>query len=230
MTTPTPGGGGDGGEYAARALDSLSTGITIVDADGTTVVANGAWRTFLDETDIDPAVTRSAANYVRTLRADAVSLDDVADPTTPLDLTLTLPYQESADARSHRLRLSPFVYDGEVFASLSVAEEARDRLPATPLKTGAVDAAPVGITISDYTRPDNPLIYANAAFERITGYDVLETLGRNCRFLQSDATDEAAVREFRDAMAANESATVELRNERADGEAFWNAVTIAPPP
>lgn len=228
MTTPTPGRETGDREYATRALDSLSNGITIVDDAGTTVVANEAWRAFVDTTGIDPAVTRTAANYLRTLRRGDVSLDDVADPTTPLDLTLTLPYQESDDARSHRLRISPFAYDDEVFATLSVAEDARARLPTTPLKTGAIDAAPVGITISDYTRPDNPLIYANAAFERITGYDVLETLSRNCRFLQSEATDDAAVQRFRDAMAANESTTVELRNERKDGEEFWNAVTIAP--
>ena len=29
-----------------------------------------------------------------------------------------------------------------------------------------------------------PLIYANEAFTRITGYSLDETLGKNCRFLQ----------------------------------------------
>lgn len=29
-----------------------------------------------------------------------------------------------------------------------------------------------------------PLIYANEAFARITGYSVAESLGKNCRFLQ----------------------------------------------
>ncbi|MFC7256984.1 PAS domain-containing protein [Haloplanus litoreus] len=47
-----------------------------------------------------------------------------------------------------------------------------------------MDEAPVGITISNPALPDNPVIYANAAFERITGYPVEEVIGRNCRFLQ----------------------------------------------
>ena len=38
------------------------------------------------------------------------------------------------------------------------------------LKTRAMDEAPVGITVADATEPDMPLVYANAAFERITGY------------------------------------------------------------
>jgi len=46
-------------------------------------------------------------------------------------------------------------------------------------------AARQGITIADCSRPDMPLIYANDAFTRITGYQLDETLGKNCRFLQA---------------------------------------------
>ena len=41
-----------------------------------------------------------------------------------------------------------------------------------------------GITIADCSHPEMPLIYANEAFTRITGYSLDETLGKNCRFLQ----------------------------------------------
>ena len=34
------------------------------------------------------------------------------------------------------------------------------------------------------SQADMPLIYANEAFARITGYSVAESLGKNCRFLQ----------------------------------------------
>ncbi len=36
---------------------------------------------------------------------------------------------------------------------------------------------------------DNPLIYVNPAFERLTGYSKDEAIGRNARFLQGDETD-----------------------------------------
>ncbi|NHN60013.1 MULTISPECIES: bacterio-opsin activator domain-containing protein [Halorussus] len=96
------------------------------------------------------------------------------------------------------------------------------------LKERAMDEAPVGITISDPDREDNQLIYANEAFERLTGYPSEEILGRNCRFLQGEESDSEAVAAMGEAVAAEEAVTVELVNYRADSEAFWNEVTIAP--
>ena len=52
----------------------------------------------------------------------------------------------------------------------------------------AVATVPPGITAS---APDMPLVYANDAFTGITGYSMMEILGRNCRFLQGADTDPA---------------------------------------
>ncbi|EMA30527.1 GAF domain-containing protein, partial [Halobiforma nitratireducens] len=46
------------------------------------------------------------------------------------------------------------------------------------LKDRALEAAPVGVTITDPDRPDNPIVYANEAFEDITGYTDSEWQGR----------------------------------------------------
>ncbi|MFW6321417.1 MAG: PAS domain S-box protein [Halohasta sp.] len=96
------------------------------------------------------------------------------------------------------------------------------------LKTKAIEGAPVGITISDPSRPDNPLIYANEGFEAITGYSAAEIVGRNCRFLQGPDTSQGSVDRMRSAIDNAESVVVELRNYRKDGSQFWNRVTIAP--
>ena len=96
------------------------------------------------------------------------------------------------------------------------------------LKERAMDEAPVGITISDPDREENPLIYANEAFERLTGYPREEVVGRNCRFLQGEDSSPEAVAEMAAAITAGEAVSVEIVNYRADGEAFWNEVTIAP--
>ncbi|MFB6093025.1 MAG: PAS domain-containing protein [Haloquadratum sp.] len=96
------------------------------------------------------------------------------------------------------------------------------------LKTRAMDEAPVGITIADARMPDQPLVYANAAFERITGYPPAYAVGRNCRFLQGAETRDEPVAEMRAAIEEGRATTVELRNYRRDGELFWNEVTIAP--
>ncbi|RAW44189.1 hypothetical protein DQW50_15670 [Halorubrum sp. 48-1-W] len=105
-------------------------------------------------------------------------------------------------------------------ASTAVVDEA--------LKTRTMDEAPVGITIADATRSDMPLIYANAAFERITEYSPSYAVGRNCRFLQGEATCDEPVHRMRTAIENGEATTVELRNYRRSGELFWNEVTIAP--
>jgi PAS domain S-box-containing protein len=73
-----------------------------------------------------------------------------------------------------------------------------------------------------------PLVYVNAAFERITGYPPEYAVGRNCRFLQGEATREGPVAEMRATIEAGAATSVELRNYRQSGELFWNEVTIAP--
>jgi PAS domain S-box-containing protein len=92
----------------------------------------------------------------------------------------------------------------------------------------AVDEAPIGITLSDPSLPDNPMVYINEAYAELTGYDIEDVLGRNCRFLQGPETSEEPVREMREAIEAQEPVSVELLNYREDGTPFWNQVTIAP--
>ena len=109
------------------------------------------------------------------------------------------------------------LFDGEPSVGISEA-----------LKERAMDEAPVGITVADATQSDEPLVYVNDAFERLTGYSAEEVLGRNCRFLQGPDTDPDAVRELRAGVESAEAVSVELRNYRRDGEPFWNRVDLAP--
>lgn len=85
-----------------------------------------------------------------------------------------------------------------------------------------------GITISDPRTPDNPVVYANDSFLRLTGYVLDEVVGRNCRFLQGPDTDPQAVARIHKALQQGEPLTIELLNYRRDGSAFWNQLTISP--
>ena len=91
-----------------------------------------------------------------------------------------------------------------------------------------LDSCVNGITLSDPDQEDNPLVYANEAFELITGYSREEILGRNCRFLQGDDRDQEGIEQIRRAMRENKSVTVTLRNYRKDGELFYNRFSIRP--
>ncbi|WP_312679709.1 EAL domain-containing protein [Stutzerimonas nitrititolerans] len=85
-----------------------------------------------------------------------------------------------------------------------------------------------GIVITDAREADQPIIYANPAFERITGYSPTEAIGRNCRFLQAEERDQSGLAELRDNLGNQREVQTVLRNYRKDGTAFWNQLFISP--
>lgn len=91
-----------------------------------------------------------------------------------------------------------------------------------------LDTVVTGITLSDPDQPDNPMVYANAAFEMITGYEQHEIIGRNCRFLQGDDRDQPEIERIREALRTDQPVTVTLRNYKKDGTLFYNRFTIRP--
>lgn len=92
----------------------------------------------------------------------------------------------------------------------------------------AFAAVPNGVIITDAQQHDNPIIYANPGFARLTGYEAHEVLGRNCRFLQGPDTDLATVAELRAAIAAARPYQGVIKNYRKDGTPFWNDLSIGP--
>lgn len=92
----------------------------------------------------------------------------------------------------------------------------------------SIELTPIATVVTDPRAADNPIIAANAAFERLTGYRREEIIGRNCRFLAGAETAASARAELRDAIAARRPVLSELVNYRKDGSAFRNAVMIAP--
>ncbi|BBL80775.1 hypothetical protein RxyAA322_26290 [Rubrobacter xylanophilus] len=92
----------------------------------------------------------------------------------------------------------------------------------------AVAASSGGVVITDPNLPDNPIIYVNPAFERMTGYSRREVLGRNCRFLQREDRGQAELEVLRRAIAERRDCRVVLRNYRRDGSMFWNELYVSP--
>lgn len=96
------------------------------------------------------------------------------------------------------------------------------------LRERALASAADGITIASMELPGQPVIYANAAFRHITGYEPDEVIGRNCRFLQGEDTDRDTIEGIRSAIAQSRSTSVILRNHRKDGTPFWNELRLSP--
>jgi PAS domain S-box-containing protein/diguanylate cyclase (GGDEF)-like protein len=91
-----------------------------------------------------------------------------------------------------------------------------------------VEDAGEGVLVADMRAPEQALVYVNAAFEQITGYDRAEALGKNCRYLQGSDRLQPEINLIRRAFEAGEPVTVTLRNYRRDGAMFWNHLRLAP--
>lgn len=91
-----------------------------------------------------------------------------------------------------------------------------------------IENSPIASVISDPRLPDNPLVAANDAFCKLTGYDRDFILGRNCRFLSGDATEPWLTEEIRRGVREQKPVLVEILNYKKDGTPFQNAVLVAP--
>ena len=92
----------------------------------------------------------------------------------------------------------------------------------------AVHATRMPMIITNPRLPDNPVVFANDSFCRLTGYDRDDIVGQNCRFLQGPETDPATVRAIHDAVERVEALEIDIRNHRKNGEPFWNRLLMAP--
>ena len=96
------------------------------------------------------------------------------------------------------------------------------------LQERSIAASHNGIVITDWRLPNNPIVYANAAFEKISGYDASEVMGKNCRFLQGNDLYQAEKDVISTSLKAGTACTVVIRNYRKDGKLFWNELNISP--
>ncbi|MDM9649269.1 PAS domain-containing protein [Rhizobium sp. S163] len=112
------------------------------------------------------------------------------------------------------------------------ARNAGDRLVAGHVSedpfAAAFKATRMPMIVTDPNQSDNPVIFCNEAFRRLTGYRDDEIIGRNCRFLQGPETDNATIAKIREGIAAGHDVAVDILNYRKDGTTFWNAVFISP--
>lgn len=115
-----------------------------------------------------------------------------------------------------------------IYGSMQDITQSKDSALELELRNQSLESAHDGIIITDPALPDNPIIYCNTGFTRLTGYHTDEVIGRNCRFLQGEETDHSVVRELSTKVANGESCQAILKNYRKDGSAFWNRLSISP--
>ncbi len=88
------------------------------------------------------------------------------------------------------------------------------------------ESSQIPLTLSDPRLPHDPLILANKAFYRMTGYGASEVLGKNCRFMQGDRTQPKARQVIRGDFTADRDTRILITNYRKSGEEFDNYLFI----
>ena len=97
------------------------------------------------------------------------------------------------------------------------------------LMDAAIESINEGILIHETGgRDGHRVFYANPAFLRMTGYRLLEIVGRSPSFLLGPLTDPKVVIEANDAVQAGRSFSGEIINYRKDGTAFTSEWTVSP--
>ncbi|MCW2239152.1 histidine kinase dimerization/phosphoacceptor domain -containing protein [Azospirillum canadense] len=134
---------------------------------------------------------------------------------------------------------------GAGYAMLSGMSNFQPNLPNTPERTDAerkvdgvrsqggifvkaVAATRVPMIVTDATLPGNPVIFANDAFLRISGYAMDEILGQEPHFLDGPETSPAALQQFESAIAERRDETLEILQYRKDGSTLWATLFVSP--
>ncbi|MBK1619765.1 nitrogen fixation negative regulator NifL [Lamprobacter modestohalophilus] len=129
------------------------------------------------------------------------------------------------NAISAFLREPPDDTPPEVLTALRLmAGNASEPLPPR-LYFETVEQAPVAISITD---PTASILYANAAFEHLSGYLRDELLGKNQSILSSNATPDSIYRQLWRTIQRKKTWTGTLVNQRKGGDEYLAELVISP--
>ncbi|MDQ3191641.1 MAG: PAS domain S-box protein, partial [Bacteroidota bacterium] len=92
----------------------------------------------------------------------------------------------------------------------------------------AFESVAEGVIITDNTKPNNPIIYVNPEFCRITGYSEEEVIGKSIFLLNGSRTRRKIIKEMQDAIEYERKFRGELLSYCKDGTSFWNLMVLAP--
>lgn len=96
------------------------------------------------------------------------------------------------------------------------------------LFTEAVARTRMPMAVADCRLPGNPIVFANEAFIRLSGYAMNEVLGQQPHFMNGPDTDPDDVARFREALRRGEDIVVDTWQYRKDGSPFYAAVFCSP--
>lgn len=125
----------------------------------------------------------------------------------------------------------PVVKDGEIIEVQGVARDITHHVEQErrlKLQNRAINDSQLGISISEIDGETESIVFANQAFEVLTGYDETEVIGETHQILIGEQTDTEAIAELSRKIPNGDSSTVELVSYRKDGTPYWARASISP--
>lgn len=113
--------------------------------------------------------------------------------------------------------------------------EARDRAEASieelrqrgGMFVEAVRATRMPMALTDPNLPGNPIVFANEAFLKLSGYRMEEVLGQQPHFMNGRSTDPQDVARFAEALRSDQDDIIETIQYRKDGSRFVATVLLS---
>lgn len=156
-------------------------------------------------------------------KSDSGSVDeseDQYDKELELGLQLTSARQEG---RAHQLVLGAAAYfDADHLQTMLENKQWLHRV------SHVVDKSVLAVTISDAKAEGFPVVYSNAAFQKMTGYSSADVLGKPLAFLQGAESSPIEVSRIQRALKSKKSIRSELVNYKKNGKTFKNMLILQP--
>ena len=91
----------------------------------------------------------------------------------------------------------------------------------------AVRATRMPMVLTDPTLPGNPIVFANSAFLKLSGYSMEEVLGQQPHFLNGPGTNPQDAPRFREMVRADQDEILETIQYRKNGQRFVATVLLS---
>ncbi|QIR14672.1 sensor domain-containing diguanylate cyclase [Shewanella aestuarii] len=120
-----------------------------------------------------------------------------------------------------------FNQDGTIKYIISSFIDITSRKVAVPLEAVVANANDI-IIITKANTDDPQIVYVNAAFTKLTGYEPDEAIGKTPRFLQGPNTDKDTRSRIRDALRNSHGIRETIVNYTKTGVPYWLDINIFP--